>query len=930
MSLRPALTPEQVREARTERAAGESVARLCRRFGVDKSSMQSALYGRPPYRGIGDPPALKPGRLLADLPLTEEEVGQARRAAQKGDNVSSIARQLEVARKTVQLAVLGKGPYRLFRVPPPLKDLRSHREAIMTVGQVRRVRRLRLGGASILAIVKESGVGEGTVRNALYGTNAYTGIDDPPPVRLVGPAAGLGLTLEQVRVARDRVRRGETTYHVARELGVSQTLVQRAVYGQGAYAGIREPPPIVPVWRRRTFTDEQVRDLRRRRKAGASFFVLARETGAGFEVVRRAVYGRGAYRGIWYPFPPETGPDGGSPALKPAEVAVMRRAARRGVRTDVLAQQHRVSIATARNALFGHVPYHRVQDPPPLVPKHVASRPLSPEQVGRARRMRLEGRNVIEIARRLGSTRPIVESALLGRGRTWEVRDPPPLAPQEVHRRSKLSPIQVAEMRNLAHGGVGIPELSRRFHVSVPTARDALFGRGSYSGPSGHPPLDPSRRPRPGALTDREVRAVRLLRKRGVRAEEVARQLEVSIATVRAAAWGRPPYGLVDEPGPLPRRRRGSRPTLSAKEVDTLRQAAKRGAEPRDLARSFRVSPPTVASAAYGLGAYRHRGKVPPLPPRSFHGGRNARLSEADAGEVRRLARNGKDVSTLAARFRVSGTTVRAVVLGRGTYADVRAPPPLGKGEWVVSPPARISSATPSSRSLPRARGSLAGVRAPFTAKEVRTLRRDALAGISAAGLAKRTGASLNLVRRVLYGRGAYAQVRDPPPLRPSDLRRPRAPLLVAAPPAERKRPGLTAPQVREARRRVAAGASPPVLARRLGVSPHVLGNALYGRGRFAAIDDPAPLVPGWRGGPALSAKARGREVEAATPRPRLPDGSPLTRFAGWDRRSARRALRDPESLLHDPGFVEEMLKGAGTPTGEAPPAQRARRVKGR
>lgn len=144
------------------------------------------------------------------------------------------------------------------------------------------------------------------------------------------------LTAEDVAALRRDVMAGVTTVtERARELGVSRSTVDNALYGW-TWRSVVDPPPLplpaplevsVPSAK---LTVEAVADMRRRYRAGATTFgELAEETGVGESAVRSAVMGH-----TWRhcPVPPASRADvGGWTVVSEADeltIVRMRAAAR--------------------------------------------------------------------------------------------------------------------------------------------------------------------------------------------------------------------------------------------------------------------------------------------------------------------------------------------------------------------------------------------------------------------------------------------------------------------------------------------------------------------------------------------------------------------------------------------------------------------------
>lgn len=97
MSLRPALSEDQVRMAREARGNGISAAALARRFKVDRAAVRNAIHGRSPYDKFLDPPPVPYGVLETDRPLSNQQVREIRLSAQAGASISDVKRRFHVA-----------------------------------------------------------------------------------------------------------------------------------------------------------------------------------------------------------------------------------------------------------------------------------------------------------------------------------------------------------------------------------------------------------------------------------------------------------------------------------------------------------------------------------------------------------------------------------------------------------------------------------------------------------------------------------------------------------------------------------------------------------------------------------------------------------------------------------------------------------------
>ncbi|MDE1822434.1 MAG: hypothetical protein KGJ23_15980 [Euryarchaeota archaeon] len=707
MSLRPALTDGAVRRLRRARAKGEPVLALARRFRVDRSAVERALYGRSPYEGIRDPAPTEPGLPAAALPLSMAQVRELRALVSKGGRISVLAVRFGVAHASVRKAVYGQPPYDRFRDPPPLRPSCPQNRALLSVEQVRSMRRMRLDGASFVAIAREFKTGTGTVANALHGTHAYHGITDPGPVRTGAGLAKRRLTPVVVATARERATRGESLWRIAKDLGIPRWLVGRAVFGRGAYASIRDPPPLRAraSTERRSFTDEQVRALRRKRIAGTGFALLQLEAGASRKTVRDAVYGRGAYRGIWYPYPPETGRDGSYPALTQKEVGAIRRAAAAGEKAAALAERFHIHTSTAQRAIYGRVPYHRFPEPPPLEPRrahHGTS--LTATQVAHARQAFRRGIGALALAKELGASVSTVRHAIFGKGMYQEVTDPPPARPRVVGPRRRLTDAEVRYARVLRREGWSLAKVAGLLKVTTVTVALAVLGLSPYGGAEGPTPSpdrgtatlprgkapktatleaftlvrsSPRTTPRgPGAaLDDEQVREARHLRGEGVSLRELALRYGVDHQTVQTAVFGRGVYAGITDPPALPPSSRGGKRVLGKAQVQKARRLRRGGATVPGIMRVLGVSEGTVKKALMGRGPYVGLGGAPPLRPGEWSTVRA--LDEQEVRHARRRRLAGGSLRDLGRELGVSAGTLRAALAGRPPYAGIEEPGPI-------------------------------------------------------------------------------------------------------------------------------------------------------------------------------------------------------------------------------------------------------------
>ncbi|MDE1822500.1 MAG: hypothetical protein KGJ23_15930 [Euryarchaeota archaeon] len=366
MSPRPALTPSQVRLARDARRKGVSAAGLSRRFGVDRSAIQRALRGLPPYAGIRDPPPLPPGwgRLEADRRLTNAQVGLLRAAAREGETISSLAERFRVARLTVRKAVYGGRPYDGLRDSPPLPvPAWNQRERVLTPRLVALARRLRLDGVGPRDIASRLGVSAGTVNNALRGRHAYTRVGGLRPVRREEEPPRAVLSVAEVRdLRRLRGEKGLSTNELRARFHVKRRAVVSALLGRPPYEGVADPPPFpAEELERGALTRTQVRELRTLRKGGATLSSLERRFGVSRTVVLRATFGRPPYGRVRSPRP--LAEPTGKPRLAPVEVSRLRDLRLAGWEVRRLARSFKTDRRTVASALYGFPPYGGVDAP---------------------------------------------------------------------------------------------------------------------------------------------------------------------------------------------------------------------------------------------------------------------------------------------------------------------------------------------------------------------------------------------------------------------------------------------------------------------------------------------------------------------------------------------------------------------------------------
>lgn len=103
----PALSPEQVRQAVLQLAAGRMRKQVAADLGVERSTLQRALTGRGQYAGIlpaAPPPGQRGSRPI--LSPARVQIAAAKRA--QGLSLEQIAAALSVGRETVRVALAGR------------------------------------------------------------------------------------------------------------------------------------------------------------------------------------------------------------------------------------------------------------------------------------------------------------------------------------------------------------------------------------------------------------------------------------------------------------------------------------------------------------------------------------------------------------------------------------------------------------------------------------------------------------------------------------------------------------------------------------------------------------------------------------------------------------------------------------------------------
>ena len=300
----PTLTDGQVRSIRQLCRSGTPVPILVKRFGACKTVILRALYGRHPYENIRDSPPLPVPKFGPSL--TPEQVGDARLLRRDGLTLPQLATRFGATKDVICSALFGYHPYDRVNEPPPLKP--GSLQPKLSKAQVRKARRLRIRGKPLAFLAASLGVGKATVAKALYGRPPYGGTWYPGPLDLRELAPSRTLSVNEVREVRRRRLKGASIASLAYTFGCSQRMIRRAVQGIGPYTDITDPPPIPPVDTSRgagrpSLSEDQVRELRRRRMAGASRPELERAFHIRETALSNALLGRKPYDQISNPSP---------------------------------------------------------------------------------------------------------------------------------------------------------------------------------------------------------------------------------------------------------------------------------------------------------------------------------------------------------------------------------------------------------------------------------------------------------------------------------------------------------------------------------------------------------------------------------------------------------------------------------------------------
>ncbi len=356
--------------------------------GASPALVRRAIFGRAPYQGIVDPGPLRPGDVRAHIPA-----------------------HLPKARVV-------KGPH-----------------ALLTLGQVREVRRRGARGPSVRVLPERFHVSLKTTRYALCGRPPYTGVTDPPALSPERRGATRALGDARVQSARRLRRQGATVREIAHEMGVSGRTAMTALLGRGPYAGIGRPSPLRPgAWSAvRALDDEKVRYARRRRLAGDALRGLARALEVSEGTVAASLYGRSPYAGIERPGPLAPVRRAHPKALDRSEIPSVRRRRRTGAPIERLARLYGCSRRSLRLALHGLGPYAGIRDPPALlaeVPRRPGHPALSEPQVQEARRRRTSGEGMGTLLQRFSVGYNGLHRALTGVPPYDRIRDPGPLKPR--------------------------------------------------------------------------------------------------------------------------------------------------------------------------------------------------------------------------------------------------------------------------------------------------------------------------------------------------------------------------------------------------------------------------------------------------------------------------------------------------------------------
>lgn len=189
------------------------------------------------------------------------------------------------------------------------------KERYLSDAEVDEARRLFLAGRCTHAqLAKKFGVTIYVIENAVLGKRAYAGVGSQVPkvadgrvVRESRPRRH-SLAPELVAELRRKRRDGVMCADLGRPLGLHPALVASAVGGYGSYANFECDEPPVRNERSSSLAPDKVDEARRLYATGKfTYEQLAEKFGAGSNVVRNAVHGRGSYGRIGTPPPKANG-----------------------------------------------------------------------------------------------------------------------------------------------------------------------------------------------------------------------------------------------------------------------------------------------------------------------------------------------------------------------------------------------------------------------------------------------------------------------------------------------------------------------------------------------------------------------------------------------------------------------------------------------
>lgn len=166
---------------------------------------------------------------------------------------------------------------------------------------VARVRQMRRRGWSHARIAREIGLATGTVSNMARGVAKYAGIPNPPP--LLPRRRDATATVTQVRRVRERRRAGVGFREIAALEGIHEVTAWEMARGHGRYARVTDPPPIGRWAIDRARWGRQVARVRELTKEGATTASIAQELGLSPTTVRDMAIGRRQYAAIKEPPP---------------------------------------------------------------------------------------------------------------------------------------------------------------------------------------------------------------------------------------------------------------------------------------------------------------------------------------------------------------------------------------------------------------------------------------------------------------------------------------------------------------------------------------------------------------------------------------------------------------------------------------------------